>query len=420
MGSVRGRVLLSSFVLLSLFALIFMACSDGGDQCTPSCTGKCCGDDGCGGVCGNNCSLTSQTCNADTCLCEEECQGVDCEVLDKECGNWDDGCGVQIDCGTCPGTTDYCTPEGQCVDDCAGLACGPSPNLEADCGTCPGATGYCSAEGQCVDDCAGLDCGSSPHLEADCGTCSGATPYCTPSGRCEVVQSALTWLSIPGGTFQMGSDAGDSRELPVHPVTVPSFEMSKTEVTVEQYQVCVEAGTCTLPNDNTASSYCNRGYSDRGAHPVNCVDWDQAVAFCTWAGGRLPSEAEWEYAARSGGQDITYPWGDETTTCEYAVMWEGGLGCGEDRTWAVCSKTDGDTDQGLCDMAGNVGEWVQDWYHDDYTGAPDDGSAWEDSGSSRVKRGGGFNGVASGLRAAFRYFVVPSIRVYNLGFRCAR
>ncbi|MFO8071276.1 MAG: formylglycine-generating enzyme family protein [Polyangia bacterium] len=227
----------------------------------------------------------------------------------------------------------------------------------------------------------------------------------------------VTWVSIPGGVFQMGSTEGNSNETPVHEVTVPGFEMTKTEVTVSQYAECVAASVCSEPDTGSDCNWNESGYED---HPVNCVDWNQAVAFCEWVGGRLPSEAEWEYAARGGGQDITYPWGDETATCDYAVMYDGGNGCGTGRTWSVCSKTAGNTDQGLCDMAGNVWEWVQDWYHSDYTGAPTDGSAWEDSGSSRVLRGGGFDFVAVYLRAAVRDGGYPSAQTGVLGCRCAR
>jgi formylglycine-generating enzyme required for sulfatase activity len=229
----------------------------------------------------------------------------------------------------------------------------------------------------------------------------------------------LTWVSIPGGTFQMGSTEGYSDELPVHGVTVPAFEMLETEVTVAQYAECVTSSACTEPGTGTYGNWNDPGYED---HPVNYVDWSQAVAFCQWVGGRLPSEAEWEYAARSGGQDIDYPWGDETATCDYAVMYgTTDYGCDTGRTWAVCSKTAGNTDQGLCDMAGNVWEWVQDWYHSSYTGAPADGSAWEvPSGSGRVNRGGSFYDDADTLRAARRGVNYPSFQYADLGFRCAR
>jgi formylglycine-generating enzyme required for sulfatase activity len=232
----------------------------------------------------------------------------------------------------------------------------------------------------------------------------------------------VEWVRIPGGSFNMGSNDGDSydNEKPVHRVTVPTFEMTKTQVTVEQYKACVNAGACTAPD---TGGYCNWGQSDRGKHPINCVDWHQAQAYAKWAGGRLPSEAEWEYAARSGGRDWKYPWGNENATCERAVMDDGsGNGCGRgNTTWPVCSKPKGNTTHGLCDMAGNVWEWVQDWYHDSYKGAPTDGSAWEKpTGSSRVNRGGSWYGGARLVRAANRSSVDPRFRFGHLGFRLAK
>ncbi|MGI6682080.1 MAG: SUMF1/EgtB/PvdO family nonheme iron enzyme [Myxococcota bacterium] len=232
----------------------------------------------------------------------------------------------------------------------------------------------------------------------------------------------VEWVRIPGGSFNMGSNDGDSydNEKPVHRVTVRTFEMTKTQVTVEQYKACVDAGACTAPD--TGGS-CNWGQSDRGKHPINCVDWHQAQAYAKWAGGRLPSEAEWEYAARSGGRDWKYPWGNENATCERAVMDDGsGNGCGRgNTTWPVCSKPKGNTTHGLCDMAGNVWEWVQDWYHDSYKGAPTDGSAWEKpTGSFRVGRGGSWYDSASYVRAANRDFGDPRRRSDCLGFRLAK
>ncbi|OQC43029.1 MAG: Serine/threonine-protein kinase pkn1 [Deltaproteobacteria bacterium ADurb.Bin058] len=232
----------------------------------------------------------------------------------------------------------------------------------------------------------------------------------------------VEWVRIPGGSFNMGSNDGDSydNEKPVHRVTVRTFEMTKTQVTVEQYKACVDAGACTAPD--TGGS-CNWGQSDRGKHPINCVDWHQAQAYAKWAGGRLPSEAEWEYAARSGGRDWKYPWGNENATCERAVMDDGsGNGCGRgNTTWPVCSKPKGNTTHGLCDMAGNVWEWVQDWYHDSYKGAPTDGSAWEKpTGSSRVYRGGSWSDDARIVRAADRHGDDPRARDDYLGFRLAK
>lgn len=222
------------------------------------------------------------------------------------------------------------------------------------------------------------------------------------------------WVTIPGGTFMMGSNKGDSDEKPVHRVTVPTFQIAKTEVTVAQYRACVEAGACTEPS---TGQYCNWGKPGRDNHPINCVDWHQAQAFARWVGGRLPTEAEWEYAARSGGRDQVYPWGNEEATWERAVIYVGG----KHSTWPVCSKPKGNTAQGLCDMAGNVREWVQDEYHDSYNGAPTDASAWESpAASARVVRGGSWDDGAWDVRAANRARVGPGARSGCLGFRPAR
>jgi formylglycine-generating enzyme required for sulfatase activity len=226
----------------------------------------------------------------------------------------------------------------------------------------------------------------------------------------------LDWVRIWGGSFVMGSPSGDANEQPVHTVRVSGFKMMKSEVTVGQYRKCVDAGACTAPD--TGGS-CD-GDSGREDHPVNCVDWHQAQAFAVWAGGRLPTEAEWEYAARSGGQSWTYPWGNESATCSRAVMKEGTTGCGQERTWPVCSKPEGNSTQGVCDLSGNVWEWVQDTYQETYKGAPGDGTAWETGASDRVVRGGSWLGSGSYLPASRRRGSGPSSRVRSLGFRLAR
>jgi formylglycine-generating enzyme required for sulfatase activity len=216
----------------------------------------------------------------------------------------------------------------------------------------------------------------------------------------------------------MGSDQGERDELPLHEVTVPSFEILRTEVTVAQYGECVEDLFCSEPGtDDVECNWDGPGYSD---HPVNCVDWFAAGYFCAWAEGRLPTEAEWEYAARSEGRDIRYPWGNVQANCVLAVIDNGVDGCGTGRTWPVCSKPTGNTAQGLCGLSGNVYEWLQDWYQVDYIGAPTDGSAWEDSGRWRARRGSSFTSPDSRATSTNRSSEHPDVESRRNGIRCAR
>jgi hypothetical protein len=266
------------------------------------------------------------------------------------------------------------------------------------------------------EQCDGTDLGSATcaSLVSSTGTL-GCNSGCTfDVGECDFID----WVALSGGSFEMGSTSWSFTQ-PVHNVTVSGFELTRAEVTVRQYGYCVTAGSCTPPNTGDLCNWRASGYEE---HPVNCLDWSQAREFCAWVGGRLPSESEWEYAARSGGQAIDYPWGNSTATCDYAVMNDGGNGCGTDRTFAVCSKTAGNTTQGLCDMSGNLWEWVEDDLHNDYTGAPTDGSAWVDNprGAERVVRGGSYAFGADALRTAIRDYGSPSIQYSDVGFRCAR
>ncbi len=222
----------------------------------------------------------------------------------------------------------------------------------------------------------------------------------------------IEMVYIKGGSFMMGSDE-DSNEKPIHRVSVKDFYMSKTEVTVGQYRKCIDAEVCSKPDDKNSNESCNWGYSDRDDHPINCVDWKQARVFAKWVGGDLPSEAQWEYASRSGGRYIKYPWGNAESTCEYAVMgnpkdWpdESSWGCEQKKTWGVCSKTGGNTTQGLCDMGGNVWEWNFDLF--------------SPTSAYRVGRGGSWTNGASHLRSADRDFYSPGVRYDLLGFRVAR
>ena len=244
-------------------------------------------------------------------------------------------------------------------------------------------------------------------------------------------KAGIEWVTIPGGSFTLGSDSSLKDEGPAHSVAIKSFELAKTLVTNKQYKACVAAGACTAAHVVDEECYVyplsttNWGRLPDSflgdEEPAVCVDWNQAEAFSKWVGGRLPSEAEWEYAARSAGKDRKYPWGNEDATCERAVINEGGAGCGRNATWPVCSKPKGNTEQGLCDMTGNAAEWVRDWYHESYNGAPRDGGARESpAGTTRVSRGGFWYGIDGVARLGFRSSGNPGDGANTVGFRPAR
>ena len=251
---------------------------------------------------------------------------------------------------------------------------------------------------------------------------TGDGPPWADIGAFEYDGSALLWVPLLSGNYQMGSGEGlgDADEEPQHPVEIQAFDMAATEITVRQFRACVDTTACTAPG---TGSDCNWDVPGREFDPINCVSWSQAVDFCEWAatGGRLPSEAEWEYAARAQGQGITYPWGEPAPVADNLAVMSGSSCNG---TCPVCSEPDGNTLQGLCDTAGNVWEWVEDWYHPSYFyssySAPADGSAWIDPpGDERVMRGGSYGNLAGDLRTRNRAYYDPAGYAY-LGFRCAR
>ncbi|NJD06579.1 MAG: formylglycine-generating enzyme family protein, partial [Methylococcaceae bacterium] len=256
------------------------------------------------------------------------------------------------------------------------------------------------------------------------------------------------YVLIPAGSFQMGAgekqegDESLDSERPQHAVTIKAFRLSKYEVTFEEYDRFAYATGRRPPSDQGYGA----GMSDQDQRhlPVINVTWDEAMAYADWLSEqtgkhfRLPSEAEWEYAARAGTATRRY-WGDDaghSEACHYA----NGLGrshFGElkSRGYQVSEPLDCDeaflhtapvgrfrpNASGHHDMLGNVWEWVADCWHDDYWGAPADGSAWQDDkaceSGKRVGRGGSWDGRASGLRSAARLRGASGVRNGNLGFR---
>lgn len=234
---------------------------------------------------------------------------------------------------------------------------------------------------------------------------------------------------VPAGSFEMGCAPSDTDctadERPRHPVYLDAFHIDRTEATVAAYRSCVGSGHCTVPTP--VDEFCNWDQSGHDDHPINCVDWNQARAHCRWAQKRLPTEAEWERAARGpfGGR---YPWGNAwfpqwacwnrlQTTPDLPLRAQVKLG-----TCSVGSHPQGASPEGALDMAGNVWEWVNDWSDDNYyAGAAQRNPTGPSEGTERVIRGGGWNaGEAPMLLAVNRSEAPPEERAGVLGFRCAR
>ncbi len=275
---------------------------------------------------------------------------------------------------------------------------------------------------------------------------------------------AAGMVRIPGGDFFMGSDdkAALDNERPAHPVHLEPYCLDATETTVDAYVACSDSGKClraakendwpkiTPEESKYLDPLCNANkQKEHHDHPVNCVSWDQAKAFCEVSGSRLPTEAEWEFAAR-GSDGRVYPWGDEAPNA--TLLNACGKECG---AWQLASKIQvgmmypseddgfpatapvkrfpkGQTKFGNFDMAGNVWEWTADVYAT-YPkesaskprvmnpAGPSEAGLESGKPKARVIRGGAFNGsVASWVRPTFRYFDLPEKKSYGIGFRCAR
>lgn len=241
-------------------------------------------------------------------------------------------------------------------------------------------------------------------------------------------------IKIPEGEFLMGCSqhdpACDKDEGPANgtPVLVPLFYIDKYEVSVAEYNKCLKSKNCKRPKDFKRNKYCNLDAPQRGNHPINCIDWQDAKQYCSWKGGRLPFEAEWEKAARAGTQS-RYPWGNEVS-CKNAILDDGKTtgsvkgehdGCGEDRTWDRAKRKANAF--GLYDMHGNAGEWMQNWYAKDaITNLYAKGKlALPADGVRKLVRGGSWDENRENLRSSFRNVKLPDSAdgVYgSIGFRC--
>ena len=232
---------------------------------------------------------------------------------------------------------------------------------------------------------------------------------------------------VPAGEFTMGSDVAqlpdDTDEKPAHRVYLDAFYIDKYEVTNKVYKACVDAGACQPPLDFhsfTRSSYYENPDFDN--HPVINVSWDMAKTYCEWRGAQLPTEAQWEKAAR-GNDARTYPWG-EGISCDRANYWPKVQACIGDTT-EVGTYESNVSPYGVQDMAGNVMEWVADWYSQTYYASSlTSNPLGPVSGEERVLRGGSWMSSDDDVRSASRHWnwkLLGSLPQYSqaIGFRCA-
>jgi formylglycine-generating enzyme required for sulfatase activity len=212
---------------------------------------------------------------------------------------------------------------------------------------------------------------------------------------------------IPAGSFEMGDHLDGMSNAPVHRVELDEFYMDSREVTVGQFREFVNQSGYSYNRWNDVAKY-----SPGDWYPMVYVNWNDATAYAKWAGKRLPTEAEWEYAARGGLVGKRYPWGDQMDHARVEAWPDGFFG-----TAPVGSF--GANGYGLYDVAGNVWEWCQDWYGENYySSSPVKNPLGPDTGSMRVLRGGYWDSATNHLRVANRNFYLPNSRRSVYGFRC--
>ena len=330
-----------------------------------------------------------------------------------------------------------------------GLACARTtmPNIDASEGGTSGATGGTTSAGGTTT------AGGTPP------SCSGLAATCGPLGN----EDCCTSLRVPGGTFYRGYDGVDFTDKSF-PATVADFYLDKYEITVGRFRAFVNAGMGTQANPpapgaganplitgsgwdsrwNTklladtpgliSAMKCDSDYQtwtdtagSNESQPQNCLDWYTAFAFCAWDGGRLPTEAEWNYAASGGSEQRYYPWSippTSTTIDDSFAVYCGGSCNSIQKVGSKSPKGDGKW--GQADLAGNVGEWILDWYwYTDVYPTPcnncaDLATPSGSAASGRVLRGGGDGSYASNLRSCDRMETDPWQRGSGFGSRCAR
>ncbi len=257
---------------------------------------------------------------------------------------------------------------------------------------------------------------SAPYASLPSAEADAADPTDPPNGM----------VYVPPAKFTMGSDVNDANEKPAHVVTIShGFFLDKTEVKASDYAACVGVNECSgnhlrAPDAKDSTNGCNLGDDPATAkHPVNCIDQEQAIAYCKYSGKRLPTEAEWELAAR-GTDGRKFPWGNQNpTTCWFAIVGGVSGACARKGTWEVGTTADGRSPYGAYDMAGNVWEWVADGYEMYPTSDVVD-PVVPATGLRAVLRGGSWDYSIGAARTTSRLALSRGIAQISTGFRCAK
>lgn len=467
--------------------------------CEPGNAAKCddnnpCTDDGCDKKAGCNAANAKDgaACTAHPCAEIQVCQNGSCQkTKEKNCDDSNpctsDSCSANGRIGSCEHTGqggacsdgDPCTENDNCVnkvctagaakqcDDnnaCTDNACDLAGNCTAtanaaacdDANACtkgdtcsggvckPGGQNPCDDGNTCtVDHCDGGNCNVKANPDMAAKTCAQGK-FCLLSACTTPPDPAMVLVAAVNG-FEMGCTNGDTAceatENPRHSVNLSAFWFDRHEVTTARFKACVDAGACTVPSviggdcsDTTRHTY---GAAGKEQHPVNCVTWAQATAFCAWAvkGATLPTEAQFEYVLRNASTTYIFPWGNALPPPaqagnfpdQSATSWAG--------TDVLANYTDGFSDTapvgsfpankyGVFDVHGNVWEWTRDWFGASYFGSSSGVTdpAGPTSGTTKVVKGGGFKWAQQGnaLRNSFRLTVFgPEFANWDLGFRCA-
>lgn len=260
--------------------------------------------------------------------------------------------------------------------------------------------------------------------------CASSSEPPTPPPPTHLEIDPSTMVSIGAATFSMGQppstpgpygQAWKENELTAHSVTLSAYRMDRDEVTVAAYaDFLSRAGGAVhhhplQPIDRNGTSYTPRAGTEK--HPINYVSYFDAATYCAWAGKRLPTEAEWEHAAR-GTSGSTYPWGEAEPTCAHANFFTQNTPCKSTPVDVGSYSPMGDTSTGLHDMGGNVAEWVADFY-DRYQNKALSDPTGPTNGTYRVIRGGGVLDPNVAMRGQARFQGRPDTRSFSVGFRCA-